>query len=222
MKKVFFIYLLIIMFTGNVFSQTRDFGLWTGFEMQTKLGKRFELEFGLENRMENNLLQRDESFADLRLSYRTGDIAAGVGYRLTNNYEEKKNYGISHRLITQFRYRPDWKRFSFDYRIKYQSQYFNIYSSEDGKIPEIYIRNRLKVKYKIRKSDFEPSASYEYFYRLDQKGENRFERRRLTLSIEYEINKDNSIELSYIIHKIYNVTDPESDYVIGLSYKLDI
>jgi hypothetical protein len=222
MRKSVIILIGILVSGSHLFSQDKDFGLWTGVQIEKDLGKRFEVELEFANRLEDNLNQRDETFADASISYRISDWAAGFGYRFTNNYDPERDYSLSHRYIWQIRYRPDWNRFSFDYRIRFQSQYFNIRSSEHGKIPDNYIRNRLKVSYNIKKSDFEPTISYEYFYRLNQMGSDRFERRRLTLSMEYEINKDNTIGLAWIYHENFNVTNPVKRYIISLEYKLEI
>ncbi|MGC9341353.1 MAG: DUF2490 domain-containing protein, partial [Bacteroidales bacterium] len=191
MRKSFIIFIGILVSGSYLYSQDKDFGLWTGFQIEKDLGKRIEVDLEFANRLEDNLNQRDETFADADISYRIADWATGFGYRFTNNYDAERDYRLSHRYHWQVRYRPDWDRFSFDYRVRFQSQYFDIKTSEDGRIPENYIRNRLKVSYNIKKSDFEPAVSYEYFFHLNQMGPDRFERRRLTLSLEYEINKDN-------------------------------
>lgn len=222
MRKLIYIIGLAFLCIPHVYSQNKDFGLWTSFGVEKKLAENIELDFGVANRQKDNLNQRDESFADIGISYRYADFAAGFGYRFTDNYDQERDYRLSHRFAWQIRYRPDWERFSFDYRFRFQSQYFSIQSSENGRIPDNFIRNRLKVSYNIKKSDFEPYASYEYFFRLNQMGPDQFERRRLTLGLEYEINKDNSLGLEWILHETFNVTEPAKLYVIALEYKLEI
>ncbi len=225
MKKQLIIACLIIIIgnTAVVFAQNEDFGLWTSVGTEANIGKRFELNVSIENRIRDNLNRRDKSFLDTRISYRKGLFAAGFGYRISNNNEEEKgHYGYSNRFIWQLRFRPEWKRFSFDYRTRFQSQYFNIYSSEDGCIPEKFFRNRLKASYNIKKSNFEPSASYELYYFLDQRGNDLFKRRRFIAGVEYELNKKNSIELSYVFHKTINVKNPRQNHIISLEYKFEI
>lgn len=225
MKKISLHIITILFFVLNstfLFAQQKDFGFWTAFELEKELSKDLELDVTVENRLEDNLNQRDESFIGTDISYRFGLFAAGFGYRLTNNNENEENYGYSHRFHWQFRIRPEWQRFSFDYRIRYQSQYFNIQSSENDVIPENYLRNRIKTGYNIKKSKFEPSVSYELFYFINQKGNNYIHRKRFSLEMEYKINKNNSFELSYIIQETINEVDPVNRYILGLGYKLEI
>ncbi len=225
MKKIS-LHIVIILFIGLnstfLFAQQKDFELWTAFELEKDLSKDLELDIAIENRLEDNLNQRDESFIGTDISYRFGLFAAGFGYRFTNNNEKEEGHGYSHRFVWQLRFRPEWHRFSFDYRTRFQSQYFNIYSSKSGIIPENYFRNRMKASYNIRKLDFEPSVSYELYYFLNGKGNNYIQKKRLGFELEYEINKRNSFELSYIIQETVNEKDPENRYVLSIGYKLEI
>ena len=221
-KKNILILFLCYLFVVPVLSQEKDFGLWTSFELEKKIIKNLELDFGLANRMQNNLAQRDESFIDMGVSYRYSLFAAGFGYRYTNNFRLGRNDEYSHRLVWQLRFRPEWNRFRFDYRLRYQSQYFSLLTSETGNIPDTFIRNRLRISYNIKKSDFRPSVSYEYFYRLKQYDPSEFQRRRLTLGMDYNINKNNTIRLSYIMHETFNVRNSRVSHIIGLEYKLEI
>ncbi|MFW5821042.1 MAG: DUF2490 domain-containing protein [Bacteroidota bacterium] len=205
-----------------VHSQDKDFGLWTSVELEKDLSKNLELEIGIENRLEDNLNQRDETFFDTGLSYRKGIFVAGFGYRITNKNERGGSSGYSHRFIGQMRLRPEWKRFSFDYRARFQKQYFNIYSSENGHIPENFIRNRVRAGYNIRKTDLEPSISYELFYLLDHREKGFFQKGRFKLELSYEINKKNSLEISYIVQETINEADLQKTYVIGIGYKYEI
>ena len=225
MKKISLHIVILLLLGVNstfVFAQQKDFGLWTAFELEKDLSKNLELDIAVENRLKDNLNQRDESFINTDISYRFGLFAAGFGYRLTNNNEKEENYGYSHRFHWQFRIRPEWQRFSFDYRIRFQSQYFNIQSTENGFIPENYLRNKIKADYTIRKSKFEPSVSYELFYFINQTGNNYIHRKRFSLEMEYKINKNNSFQLSYIIHETINEKDPVNRYILGIGYKLEI
>jgi hypothetical protein len=223
MKKVFILILFLCHLAAlPILSQEKDFGLWTSIELEKKIIKNLELDFGLANRMQNNITQRDESFIDMGVSYRYSLFAAGFGYRFTNNFRFGRNDEYSHRLFCQLRFRPEWNRFRFDYRLRYQSQYFSLLTSETGNIPDTFIRNRLKISYNIRKSDFSPSFSYEYFYRLKQSDPSEFQRKRLTLGMDYNINKSNTIGVSYIKHETFNVINPRVSHIIGLEYKLEI
>ena len=221
-RLVLCIYSMLLFPYFQIIAQQKDFGLWTSFEAEKKIVKNLEAQMGFSNRLKDNLNQRDETYADIGISYRYRILDFGTGYRFTNNNKDMPDFVYSHRLIYQLRLRPDWDRISFDLRARYQSQYFGLQSSETGKIPENFFRNRVKVSYDIKKSDFEPSASYELFYRLSKYLPAKYERSRLTMGLEYSINKNNAVELSYILYQTFNNSNPTLNHIVSLQYKIEI
>ena len=218
----FLIFILIGLVTGiKSYSQTEDFGLWTGIEVEKKISKRFDWSIELANRMQDNLNQRDKTYIGTEISYSKKIFSTSFLYRLSN--EKKKKYEpTSHRFTWEIEVAPKIDRFKLSYRGRLQTQYTGINSSEDGHIPESFFRNRLKLDYNIKGLPFKPSVSYELFYRINQYTTRQIEKNRYIVGLDYKINKSNSVGLSFLINETVNVVEPVKRYIMGIDYKLKL
>ena len=203
-------------------AQEKDFALWSSFEFEKKLTKGFDVEVEAGHRIENNLSQRDETFAGLSLSYSKKKVAFAVGYRLTNDYNRKRTYDWAHRIALQANYKPEIKRVTINYRIRIQAQYSAVNTTPEGYLPTSFLRNRLKVSYNVKGIPLEPALSYELFTRINSYAESVNERKRLEMSLSYKVFKNNEVKLSLIRHETYNIDSPKAITVLGLGYKINL
>ncbi len=219
--KVILTTLLFLLIFESSFAQGSDFGLWTSFDIEKKLSKRFDLELGFGNRLKDNLNQRDESFAGVSLSWSKKRFSAGTSYRLTNEKTDA-NYRIAHRFAVQGQYQYKLKRITISNRSRLQAQYKGINSTKDGHIPESFFRNRFKLDYNIKGIPLRPIISYEFFYRINQSVRKTIERQRWVMGMDYKINKKNGVGLSFILHETMNTKDPENRYIVAIDYKFKL
>ncbi|MBN1822612.1 MAG: DUF2490 domain-containing protein [Prolixibacteraceae bacterium] len=220
-SKIRIVIFLVIIVVPS-FGQQKDFGLWTGFEVEKKLSKRFDLDAEIGYRLKNNLTQRDESFAGISISYSKKRLKAGAGYRLTNEYNAKRTYDIAHRMVAQVGYSPKINRFTLDYRFRFQAQYNAVNSTPEGHIPVTYIRNRLKLSYNVKGIPLEPSLSYELFTKFNNYQKEDNEKTRLDFSISYKLFKNNEIEVSLLRIGSFGVDDMAKQMILSIGYKLAI
>lgn len=120
-----------------------------------------------------------------------------------------------------------FNKISVGERIRYQAEVQDLYTSKKGKLVEQYLRFKTDVKYSIN-DRITPYISCELRYQIHaprgdgplyDKG---FHRIRNVLGIEYEINKKNSINLYYLIQSEFDISTPESIYILGIAYSLTI
>ena len=202
--------------------QENDFGLWADFELEKKLNKRFDLGAELGYRLENNLTQRDETYAGLALSYSKKRFGISAGYRFTNEFSIKRTYDLAHRLMAQAMYKPKINRFTLNYRARFQIQYSAVNSTPNGHLPVSYIRNRLKLSYNVKGIPLEPSLSYEVFTRTNWYLPVRNEKQRFLAALSYKIFDNHEVTISVLKQTYHFNEEPKSLAVIGVGYKLKI
>ena len=81
------------------------------------------------------------------------------------------------------------------------------------------LRSRLAIEWDISKCKLTPFASAELYTRIDKW--DRFDKLRSRFGVNWEINKDNSIEFYYLFENAGNSKDPDT-HVFGLGYSLDL
>ena len=204
----------------NLSAQEKDFGIWTELELKTKLNKRFSIELSLENRMKENAMERDKSFAEITVQYGKSWYSFGASYRFANETHSKRVVDYGNRFSLQFNAKTDIKRFTLSMRNKFHSEYFNIYSSENGELPKNYYRNRVKIDYNIKGVPLEPYCYYEFYYRLNSPSENYIERSRFSIGLNYKINKKNKLGIGYLNYHSYE--GKVNKNILSVSYALKI
>lgn len=219
----FFIILIFAFFLkGNLYSQSEDFNLWTGIEIEKEVIKNFKLGLEVSNRLMDNLNQRDESLLDFGLNYDIKDLSLSVVYRLSNKNEGGDNFSYSNRFSTGINYKFEIARFRTDLRLRYQKQYDAWHSSEFGYIPDNLLRSRVKIRYDIRRIPVDPFVSYESFQGLDNSNLWLQEKQRITFGVKYIINNKNSLDILFHKQTEKNISSPSDKSIISLSYGLEL
>lgn len=109
-------------------------------------------------------------------------------------------------------------------RTRLQGELQDYYTSEFGKIPEFYLRNKFEVKYDI--SHWTPYVSVEFRYQIYERKtpetNGLYHRARPALGLDYKINKRNSCGLYYLIQKEWNVSEIDELYMVGVQYTMKL
>ncbi|MCF8381547.1 MAG: DUF2490 domain-containing protein [Bacteroidales bacterium] len=219
----FFLVLAVTIFSSrSLYAQQEDFNLWTGIEIEKEVVNNLNIGLELNNRLQNNLSQRDETFVDLGLKYDIKDLSLFVNYRLSNTFDKDTKYGFYNRFTAGAGYKFKLARFTTDLRLKYQQQYDEWQSSENGLIPENYLRSRIKLKYNIMGLPLEPYTSFETFQGLNNTNMWFLEKQRLSFGMKYDINKRNSLD--FVLHRQTEINQsfPSKKTIFSISYGLEL
>ncbi|MDD5571339.1 MAG: DUF2490 domain-containing protein [Bacteroidales bacterium] len=222
MRRIREKYLLILLFpafiSGKSTAQSNDAQLWTSLTVEKKLSQTISVNFSEELRLCNNISEIDQFFSDAGIDYKISKPwHISANYRFTNKMQINNTFSKRHRYYFDLSYRNKINNLSFNIRTRFQSQYADVSSSETGKIPEYYSRNKLTLKLDLNKK-YTPYISAEMFFQLNNPEGNNIDNMRYTAGIEYEFNKKSSLDIFYMIQQEYNVTNPETDFVIGVGY----
>lgn len=202
----------------STFAQVEDAGLWTSVNIEKKITTDFSVELSEELRFNENISELGTVFTEVGGDYKLiKHVTVGASYRFIQRRRVDDFYSLRHRYTFTATLRYKIKKMAINLRERYVTQYADINTSEDGKIPQKYLGSKLTLKYDLEKK-YTPFLYTELFYNLSIPEGNDFDNVRYAAGFEYEFNKKNSIELSYLVNKEFNVNNPLTSYVIEIAY----
>jgi hypothetical protein len=217
------LYVFLALAAGFFFSlplnaQVNDAGLWTSVKLETKVVKDLTASIIQEFRFYENITELGAYYTEAGLEYKINKhFQIEANYRFTQKRKVENYYSIRHRFGIDLKYSKKIKPFELKYRIRFQNQYADIGRSEDGGVPEYYLRNKLSLQWDLKKA-YTPYVSVELFSPLNYPRMYAFDNIRSMAGIEYAFTKHHKIDVYYMIHKEVNVSLPFTYYVVGIGY----
>jgi hypothetical protein len=209
----------LLLLAGNYcYAQRSDAALWMSMNAEKKITKGFSVSLAAELRMNNNITEVGTYFTELGLNYRfSKKVRLSGNYRFMVRSKNDGTYSNRHRYYFDLAYREKIKSVTVSFRTRFQSQYADIYSSAEGKIPEYYLRNKLTIKYAVTKK-VTPYISAELFTPLCNVDGITIDNVRYSGGVEYEFSRAHTLDLFYMLQQEYNVKNTETDHIIGIGY----
>ena len=219
-------FITLIIISNNYFllaQEFNDFGIWTQASIDKKIAKKTILNGQIQGRLSEN------STAFTRLSF-----GLGLTYKINKSFRlsvgsvfirRSENPGEllsnRHRLYADLTYRKNFNRLVLNYRVRFQSQQTDIYSSEMGMYPDYFLRNKVSLKYDWNLF-LSPFISEELFIPTNNLTEVNLSRSRSIAGMEYHLNKRNDLQIYFLYQRdLYN--KPVSNlYTLGLGYSLKL
>lgn len=203
---------------------TKDFGSWNTFSVEYKASDKVNLVFDQEVRFNENLTRLNQFFtefgAELKLP---GKIKTSLTFRTTQRLQPENYFSYRHRLTWDINVKKNIHAFTFLYRHRLQCGLRNYYSSPLGKIPSLYERHKLQIKYEVNKR-IEPYFSTEIRFQLKDPRNmfhnNEFNWIRFKFGSDFKLSSNKSVGLYYLIQNELDIIDQQDIYVIGLEYSL--
>jgi hypothetical protein len=243
-------------------------GIWTSISAEKDLTKKWSVGGEIELRTIGFTTDRDrigiqigtdyEFFKNLKLGLSYSWMNVDDDYKFSDDSIRTDFFQNRHRFNAQASWKFKLGDFGFQFRERAQTTLKDDSNrlKEDGSIntnrinPEYVWRNRLKVSYGTKDSDWEPYVSIETYFLLNDPEEIRFynsdqsdfsvknqffSKIRYTAGIEYKINKRHKVELYGIYShergaeeqvvpgpNYYAISDWIDDYVLGLAWSIKL
>ena len=198
-------------------AQRNDARLWASIRLEKQVSPRLLAHFKEAIRIGQNITQLNYSFSDIGLTFKVNKhIFVSLDYRLIHKLQMEEYISVRHRFYFTLLLKKKFKPFIISTRFIFQSELQDIYSSEEGKIPDYYLRSKITVKYDLNR--FRPYLATELHtnvIRWEQLLPNRY---RAIGGLSYELNKMNELEAFYIFERRFNEYNPLTNYIIGIGY----
>jgi long-subunit fatty acid transport protein len=213
---------LIVMYDiSSSVAQEQDFRVWGGVSISKNFTNRISLRLRQEARMKENATQFQKVFFDAGLRYKMNKhFRFAFHYRLNQHLRRDYTFSSRHRFNADLIYRRKFNTVVINYRLRLQSHFRDVYTSENGRFPDYFMRHKLQAHVNLN-SRFSPFASTEMFHTFTE-DVNKIVQWRYRLGMAYEINKMHNISMFYMIQEKQNINVPQTNYILGLRLNLYI
>jgi hypothetical protein len=201
---------------------SQDAGLWTTLNLDKQFNEKLSVFLTEEFRMKENFSSVNLFYTDIGVEVRPVKfLKVSLAYRSIQKSLIDETYSFRHRLMLDITLKQKIGNFALAYRQRLQSEVRDIYSSDNGNLPEWYSRNKFSVKYDFGKA-VSPYLAVELRYQINDprliESNGTWHRTRYILGMDYKINDKNTFGLYYLIQNEYNVKTPQTIYILGLEY----
>ena len=206
----------------DVRAENNDFGVWTTLSLDKKLKGKFSLNLTEEIRFFQNAQRLNLAYTNIGLGYKLNkSFKVAIVYRFLQKYQDQNTFSWRHRIYADLQYKQKFYPFTIAYRARIQSQVRDYYSSDDGKIPERYWRNKFDLKYELGHG-LSPYLAAEFRYQFkndrNKSANNKFNRGRYYVGCQYAYSERKTFDLYFMNQREFNVNNPERNYIIGFEY----
>jgi len=216
LKKLFVIFFCLLIYAFG-YSQTkvvRDLEAWTGARIKKDIGNRWELSLEEEFRLEHNMSQLYEFLTEAGVSYSFNkQWRLRVNYRFIRNRTNSGDFETRYRLNADLSFRKDVNRLRISWRGRIQSR-----TEQNETYSTNNFRNRIAMKYNIRKSKFSPYFSAELYYGYSMIQDPRFNKMRFTFGSDYSLSGKSDINIFYRLEGELLEEYPKTTNIIGIKY----
>jgi hypothetical protein len=222
MRKILF--LLLFLCSGFCRAQKlpQDAWLWNTVSINKQMTRKWSLSFDEELRLFDNMSRINLFFSNLGVSYKLNKVFKfSLVYRFNSKNQDDEYYSRRHRLYVDVACRKKLLRnLTIAYRVRFQGQVRDYYSSDDGKDIESYMRHKFDVLYIYQK--YTPYIAAEFRFQITNpsfpQGNDLWDRARYYIGCNKDFNKKHSFGIYYMIQHDFNNQRMENDFTLGWQY----
>jgi hypothetical protein len=206
------------MLTSVSFAQVNDAGLWLNLSIEKKITQAWSLEYGHCTRFNENISEIGSVINEIGVNYRLSKKSQ-ISFFYRSNFQRQLNnmYVPVSRFYLDLSHKIKPGAFVLTGRLRFQHQQKNsLFYDVDGSTANT-VRPKISLKYPVAK--FTPYISGEVYVPIFYNEYKPIDKVRIEAGAEYEISKQQSINLGYLFQREFFENNPKTDYVIQLGYK---
>ena len=220
---------LLLYMTVSSHAQTtnsvvvRDLESWTTIGLNKKLSEAFTLKLDQGLRLNSNSSSINQVLTDFALTYTPIKILSfSGGVRYAYNKTNSGDFENNLRLHADFGVKHDWNRFTFQYRLRLQTQNELGYTKSEGDFNINGQRLKAEIGYNINNWKFDPTVSAEIFRESGRYILPSFNKIRFTLGTEYKVKKIGELGIFYRLEHELGVTYPLTAHILGVNFTFNL
>lgn len=219
MKKELPLYVLLLFLLLQPLllksQNNQDFLIWSGYKLKKTIAPGTSIRFRQEIRLRNNASEVQKGLAEVEIRYKFNKyLSVGMSYRNSQIVQREFVFSSRHRMVTDLILKNKWKPVELSYRMRYQLNYRDIFTSENGRVPEQLLRHKFQAEIDLDKR-WAPYVATEFFNIAQELPSINSVQNRFRFGIDYELNRNNSISVFYMFRTTH-INTPEADYILGI------
>lgn len=212
---------LVLLLPATAQEFNDDARLWLYLKLDKDLSKKWNAHLLLQNRFNNNVTEYSRGYSDFGVTYKINKhVRVMADYVYGRSRRPDDSYSHVHQAYTGVILRHKIGQLLLVYRLLLQAQVKDIYASDKGGVPKLYVRNKLTMKYEITKR-VNVFVAEELNNRLLKSEEDRlpFSRSRSFVGAGYNLTKTSSIEAYFLFQRKFKLENqPARDFIYGITY----
>lgn len=217
-RKHFVSIISLLLYTLASFAQVNDAGLWAEIGVEKKITQAWSLEYVHCTRFNENISEAGSIINEIGVNYKLNKKSQ-ISFFYRSNFQRQLNnmYVPVSRFCMDFSHRLKPGIFVVTGRLRFQHQQKNsLFYDVDGSTANT-VRPKISLKYPVAR--FTPYFSGEVYIPVFYNEYKPIDKVRLQAGIEYEISKQQSVDLGYLIQREFFENNPKTDFIIQLGYK---
>ncbi len=222
-SSLFLAALFVVCSFQLAMGQSRDYGLWTGAEVNSQVAKHLKLHLSGEVRLNDTLSNVDALLAKFGVSIKLNKHFGIIGeYRLGRQAESSNSYNTTNRFSLGAK--TDWNmsRLKVAYQLRYDYEFTSVYSDGYNLDESKQLRNKAILSYNLPNTKVEPFVLCELYYDLSPYKEREFNKVRYRIGADIPMNKHHALEIFLQYQKKLNGKNNASSLVLGLFYSFEM
>ena len=140
--RLFLVFVVLFcVYSGTMSAQEQDFSGWSRLAVKYDWSKKTRLTVEEEFRFKNNLSQLGQNHTEVGITHELWKRwEGGLFYRFIYQPDPDRYYSLGHRFWAQLEYRLVDRDIRVSVRNRTQATYENMFSSQNGPLPEWYKR----------------------------------------------------------------------------------
>lgn len=200
-----------------------DAALWANIYIEKKISDKFSVHLNQQDRLNDNFSRFGNSYLDMGITIRPlKKIKILADYVFTKKQRVDYTYSTRHQFYVALMLRKDIRKLSITYRNMLQNQYADPFTSENGRNPQLYERNKITFKYELNKY-ITPYYAQELYLPLNNTVLKGFDRLRTLVGAFYNVTKHQQLELYFMLQQqLQSKNALNHDYIYGIGYSIYI
>lgn len=204
--------------SGQKIKVTRDLRLITEIGAAKNLGNSWEIGIFGKCWLDKNISEFSEIDLEATIGFRPYQfLLAEAGYRWSRSKDNFNNFNTRNRFSGSLDFIARIERYRFDFRTCFQNIDDENQWDDDSRTSKNILRNRLQIKYNIRKSKLTPFLLTEHYGRLYSNDDYGL-KIKSEIGTTYRINKHHELKVYYRVDRELNNENPYLLYSLGVSY----
>jgi hypothetical protein len=224
-SKLTGIFFLVLLIYNHSFAEKipEDAWQWTTVSVDKKITRHWSVGLDEELRLFDNMSRINLFFTNVGVTYKINSFKFSLVYRFVNKNQDEY-YSKRHRLYFDAAYKYNIKKFTIAYRLRFQGQVRDYYSSDFGRSIESYSRSKFDFSYDVKK--YSPFVAAEFRFQISNpsfhEADKLWDRMRYYAGCTYSFNRMHSVQLYYMFQHDFNNNRLENDFTLGVQYSLNL
>lgn len=196
-----------------------DFELWLGAKYQHKItNKKLIASLEGEGRLRKDASELKSLYLEPAIEYKIANwLDLGLAFRYTKHTTWKGKSEDLYRVHASTNFKYTIERFRVSYRLQYQNSDDDLFRRDTASYANNVVRNRVLLRYKIKKSRFVPYLSGELFTTISNSQLHSYNA-RITLGTNIKTTKKLNTKVFYRMDRELNSDNAYKIYIVGIRF----